>query len=516
MPLEMSKLLKKPLINYSMIKRYSVLLCIGFFLYPANSIFAQGKLRGSNLLEYQLGNIPSLQPEYQSSLYDQLNLSYKYKLFTLQTRIEQYYPSFADDLGYKAISQYRAQYKGKDLTIAVGNVHTTFGKGLLLRTYEIPGSVWENRGYRIRYGFYKDIEGAEIKYQLGRFKIKGVYGNILDVALPPTLDNKDRRPDLVQGTELSYQHKKLVLGAIYMNHKNAAINDHFSSAYVKAGLFKDLSVYGEFAFKSGSGTNLTFNNDSAYAAYFSLNYTKRNLGFSIELKDYKNFSIGAGITDPPTLVKEHPYRLLNRGTHVPVLTNERGYQIEVYYRLSNNSLLTFNHSLSENMISATNSPVFKELFAEYQFDIGSQITTHVFIDYASDPFTNEVNRYASGFLIDIDHNKLNSTFETQLQFVERENTETINFSNLYFSYTLALGSKLSTSALLEISSDPFLLNNDEKNILYPGLGIVYKPNNKNSINLFYGKRRGGPACNSGVCYDVLDFQGFELRISSHF
>ena len=497
-------------------KGHLILLCISFSLYPVKSIFAQGKFQGSNMLEYQLGNIPSLQPEYQSSLYDQLNLSYKYKLFLLQTRIEQYYPSFGNELSYKTLSQYRAQYKSKDLTIAVGNIHSTLGKGLLLRTYEIPGSVWEDRGYRVRYGFYKDIEGAEIKYQLGRFKIKGVYGNVLDVALPPTIDNQDRRPDLVQGTELSYQHKKLLLGVIYMNHKNTAINDHFSSAYIKTELFKDLSVYGEFALKSGTGTNMTFNNDSAYAAYFSINYAKGNLGISFELKDYKNFSIGAGITDPPTLVKEHSYRLLNRSTHVPVLTNERGYQIEVYYRLPNNSLLTLNNSLSENKLSAANSPIFKELFAEYQFDIGSQITTHIFFDYASDPFTNEINRFASGFMIDIEHNKLNSTFETQLQFVERESNETVNFSNLYFSYTLYVGSKFSTSALMEISNDPFLLNNNETNILYPGIGLMYKPNNKNSINLFYGKRRGGPACNSGVCYDVLDFQGLELRISSQF
>ncbi|NJO92743.1 MAG: hypothetical protein HC831_30075 [Chloroflexia bacterium] len=485
-------------------------------LLTEKSVRAQGELIGTNLLEYQLGNIPSLRPEYQSSLYDQLNLSYKYKLFSLQTRIEQYYPSFGDELGYKTISQYRAQYKNKDLAIAVGNIHTTFGKGLLLRTYEISGSIWEDRGYRIRYGFYKDIEGAEIKYQLGRFKLKGIYGNVLDVALPPTIENKERRPDLIQGGELSYQNKKRTIGAIYMNHKNAATNNHYTAAYVKTTLFKDFSVYGEFALQSGSGANLAFNNDSAYAAYFSLNYTKNRLGVSAEIKDYKNFSIGAGITDPPTLVKEHSYKLLNRSTHIPILTYERGYQLEIYYRFSNGSLITLNNSLSENKLSDDNSPVFKEFFAEYQFNIGANVFSHAFVDYSSDPFTNENNRYASGFILDIGHNKMNSTVEVQLQFIEREVIEASNFSNMYFSYTLAIDSKISASALLEISNDPFLLNTDEKNVLYPGISFSYKPNYKNSIQLFYGKRRGGPACNSGVCYDVLDFQGLELRILSQF
>lgn len=499
--------------------RLYILLLVALLLLSGieSQVYGQGKFRGSNILEYQLGNIPTMNPEYQSSLYDQLNLSYKYKQFSLQTRIEQYYPSFGNDLSYKNISQYRAQYKTKNLSISVGNVHSTLGKGLLLRTYEIKGSVWENRGYRVRYGFYKDIEGAEIKYQLGRFKLKGVYGNVLDVALPPTLDNYERRPDLVQGTELSYHYKKHAFGAIYMNHKNAMTNNHYTSAYAKAGLFKNFLFYGEFALQSGSGTNLTFNNDSAYAAYLSLNYTRKRLGVSLEFKEYKNFSIGAGITDPPTLVKEHSYRLLNRSTHVPVLTNERGYQLEIYYRLPNGSLFTLNNSITENQIAADNHPVYKEVFAEYQFKPGAAVGTTVFVDYASDPFTNEINRYTAGFMLDVSHSKINSLLEAQLQFVERESSvETTNFSNMYFSYTLTIGSKISTAAFLEVSNDPFLFANDEENVWYPGVSFSYKPNYKNNIQLFYGKRRGGPSCNSGVCYDVLDFQGLELRISSQF
>ena len=34
-------------------------------------------------------------------------------------------------------------------------------------------------------------------------------------------------------------------------------------------------------------------------------------GFSAELKDYQNMLLGSGISDPPTLVKEHSSRLLH-------------------------------------------------------------------------------------------------------------------------------------------------------------------------------------------------------------
>ncbi|NJK85195.1 MAG: hypothetical protein HC906_03760 [Bacteroidales bacterium] len=63
------------------------------FNHPLNA-----QLRGSDLMEYQLGNLPELEPKDQSSLYNQLDLSYRYKSLSIGTRLEQYYPSFGDSL----------------------------------------------------------------------------------------------------------------------------------------------------------------------------------------------------------------------------------------------------------------------------------------------------------------------------------------------------------------------------------------------------------------------------------
>jgi hypothetical protein len=38
----------------------------------------------------------------------------------------------------------------------------------------------------------------------------------------------------------------------------------------------------------------------------------------------------------------------------------------------------------------------------------------------------------------------------------------------------------------------------------------------NTISMFAGKRRGGPACTSGICYEVLDFEGIEIRLKTIF
>ena len=220
---------------------------------------------------------------------------------------------------------------------------------------------------------------------------------------------------------------------------------------------------------------------------------------------------------PPTLVKEQSYRLLNRSTHVPELTYETGYQLEIYYRFLNNSMLTLNHALAKNKISADRSPVFKEYFAEYRFYAEEKLSGQVFADYSNAPFVNENNRYAGGFLIECDHNSgLSSSLEAELQYIERTSVETVTFYTAYLTYTLSKTSKYSASLVYEYTNDPIQLQDMKSYNAYPSLNLSYRPDSHNQIALFVGKRRGGLACTSGVCYDVLDFEGLEIRLVTRF
>ncbi|MFY0625283.1 MAG: hypothetical protein JXR07_03230 [Reichenbachiella sp.] len=495
-----------------------ILLCL-------NLNFSHAQLRGSNLLEYQLGNIPNQEPAFQSSLFDQLDLSYRYKNIGLDTRIEQYYPSFGEDIDYTEISQFKFQYKTDMLEVEVGNLYTSFGRGLLLRTYEIPGSIWETRGYRVRYGFYKDLLGGSVKLNYKNLSIKVLRGEVLDVTLPPTLsEDSDRRPDLVEGIETSYRLGKQTVGAIYMRHhtESQSIPDaepgKFLSLYYDGYLFDLFSLYGELAKKVGGDTEyFSFSDDEAYSGYVGLNFYIANFGVSLEYKNYHNFSLGSGINDPPTLVKEHSYRLLNRSTHVPILTDEQGYQAEIYYTFENSSMLTFNTSRSMNEITEERQPVFEEYFLEYQFYPDENLSTKIFVDYSKDPFVNEDDRYSAGSYFDLTHEKLTSTLEFEWQYIDRVNDfESVAFSNYYMSYTLAKPSLYSASIVMELTYDPIQLEEGSSKNIYPSFVGTFRPNSKNIITLFAGKRRGGPACNSGVCYNVLDFEGIELRLTTRF
>jgi len=494
------------------------LVVIVFNLSGCLSAEAQGILTGSNVAEFQLGNIPDTDPKDQSSLYDQLNLRYSINPLSLKIRIGQFYPSDNNGRSYTKLLQYNVHYTTPKLNLNVGNLYSTLGRGLLLRTYEIPGAIWETRGYRVRYGFYRDLHGIDIGYRIRNAEIKVLRGRVLDVALPPTLDNGiERRPDLVEGAQFSYQFSKHRAGIIYMRHNNASVNTSYSSLFYSGNFGENLSVYGELANRiNTAGHLISFTDTSGYAAYASINYVYNKLGISVELKDYRNMSIGAGISDPPSLVKEHAYRLLNRVIHIPLLTDESGYQVELFYGFKNNGMLTLNNSMAKNEIVPGDASIFREFFVGYQLPVGKHISGSVFVDYAKDPLVNEDDRYTSGLSVNVNHSKLSSLLETELQYTKRTLAETSTFVNAYFAYTLSKGSTFSISAILELSNDPFLVEANKHQNYYPGFSFSFRPDNHNQILVFVGRRRGGPACNSGVCYEVLDFEGVEIRLTSRF
>lgn len=474
----------------------------------------RAQLTGANLAEYQLGNIPGQEPSNQSSLYNQLDLKYRYKGLSVFTKAELYQPSFGEDKNYARLSQFRASYSTKSFALDVGHNYTSLGRGLLMRNYSLPSSIYEDRGYRIRYGYNKDILGIAAKYKSEYVDVKLVRGTVLTVGLPPTISDEDRRTDLVEGGEITGKFMNQSLGILGMRHTNAGLNSNYGGLYYN-GNIAGITLYGELAKRFDNGADLSLGEEDAFGAYLGLNYSFGMVGASFEMKKYQDFAIGNGVNDPPTLIKEHSVRLLNRSTHVPHLSDESGYQVEVYFSFDNGAILTVNNAMAKNAIG-TKEHIFTEYYADYYFDINEQFHLTVLADYTQDPLMNEPHRYTTGAHLDVEHGSLSSQLEFDIQWIEREIVETDNFSNIYAAYTLSKAGKFTASAILEVSSDPFLLDNDEEQLFYPAGAVSYQIDRHNRISAFAGRRRGGPSCTSGVCYDVLDFEGVELRLTTRF
>jgi hypothetical protein len=338
--------------------------------------------------------------------------------------------------------------------------------------------------------------------------VQALYGKPLNNVFPTNQSFENRRTDNIGALYIDYNLKGQILGGGLMHAANEFDNNLLGMFTASGSATGSISYYGEFSTQLA-----TFNSEKAvidkrYAAYLNLNIAFGSGGISAEYKYYHNFLLGAGFNEPPALVKEHIYRVLNRSTHVMQPQNESGYQVEAFFQIGEASMLTLNNALAINNFGQ--KFIFQEYFAEYATTVSTKHHLKLFADYAEDPFKSERTRISLGAYAEWRLQKQSGLqTEIELQTFQRNNDQVQNLAG-YIGYSYK--SKLNAGIITEISSDPFLTENGHR--IWVGFNGKYKLNNTNTLILFAGKRRGGPACNSGVCYEVLDFEGVELRLTS--
>ncbi len=476
----------------------NILLCILLALGTDGIIL--GQITITNLMETQYGKLPNETADFFLSFYDRTEVDFRKKGLSVSATIEQYHTAF-EGRSYTDLSQFTLGYKKKSWDFKLGNFYETLGRGALLRSFEIPGALLEDIGFRSRNYFHRDILGGSASYTSKKVNIQILSGGVLNNVLPPTFERADRRVDIVTVTKAKYKYNKgHEAGLIAMRHEiEGSDAAHYLSATLDGRIIDGLDYYVEYS------SNIENNRHALYAG---LTASKGAFSASLEYKKYQNFIIGAGINEPPAGVKQQTYRVLNRSIHVPNPLNEQGYQVDLFYRLEDGTVFNLNHSLANNQFGAINTTFF-QYFIEVQSSIGEKIDYKLFVDYSKDPFKGEPNRYSAGLYTDIEVNpKLRITPEVEYQAFDRGDNGLYNFNMLM---GLNYDSKLFVSVLSEWTNDPFIIKDDQADRMYLGGTLRYQPNYKHTFQLFLGERRGGPQCAAGVCYEILDFKGFELR-----
>ncbi len=481
-------------------------ILILFFYSPIIAQFS-----GSNLTELQYGKLPN-DTESFGSIYNKLNLNYGYKNLKFSAGA-QFYQTPYSERNYFESAWINANYLNKEWNINIGNFNKTIGRGILLRSLEIPGALLEDLTFRSKNYFYRDILGGSVEFKNKKYFITGMWGYSLNNLIPPTQDFDRRREDEIFAFSGGYHFFKQTFEASILKVNNSSSQASYGLGSLSGTINPFLSYYTAYSFYL-DGTFTDYKISNAYALYGSMNYTKGKFGGSFEVKDYSNFLIGTGINEPPALVKEHTSKLLNRSTHVLLPQNERGVQLEAYYQPSLFNTFTINYTLANNT-SEERTLKYREIFLEAATIVGEKTDLKFFMDYAEDPSKGENNRISAGASIEqsINHDKYGVKLESEWQQFDRDNTDVQNVTN---TLTFRKESKIYISIVSEISTDPFLLDNNKSKKSWLGTSIKYQFNNKHSFVLFAGERRGGPACNAGVCYEVLDFKGVELRWNARF
>jgi hypothetical protein len=96
------------------------------------------------------------------------------------------------------------------------------------------------------------------------------------------------------------------------------------------------------------------------------------------------------------------------------------------------------------------------------------------------------------------------------------------FYNGFLSLSVAQGQKISIALIGEFTTDitftdqPRTFEIEEGPRYWLGSQITGTVAGRHRLSLFFGARRGGPACTSGICYEVQDFSGAEFRYTVNF
>ncbi len=104
----------------------------------------------------------------------------------------------------------------------------------------------------------------------------------------------------------------------------------------------------------------------------------------------------------------------------------------------------------------------------------------------------------------------------EIQTLKRRFSSVETIANQLYALSVTYAPDLAVTFNLERSNDPLEINDGKKEKFWPSLSVGFQPDQNNSLNLFYGKRRGGNACTGGICYRVLPFEGLELQLTTRF
>lgn len=474
-----------------------------------------------------MGDLPGARSEDLRTFYTQFDLDYTHRGLRAGLRGEGFAAS-ADGRDYGQIAQRYIHYRRGGLQASAGHFYAIAGSGLLAHAFELPGVVSEDRGARRRYQIVRDLDGFHLRYSGKNGELQLLRGTPVDSTIPPGLTGVDRRQGTVQGgSGLWSIREDFELGATGMRYSGetstqgaAALNARVRLApWLKKRGIADAyaELYGEYAQRGIEwGQFFSLDRDLARALYLSASIGSGAWGLSLEYKDYQGFNIDQ-INNPPTLVREHDAYLLNRQTHDLLADDERGVQAEFTYVLPKSQVLTVNYTTAtrRNASGGDDDENLQEFFAQLESPLGDAIDARVFVDRNHNRILGDERSLTFGTLFDWRAiPRYSVAVDIQYQDVNRFFADQpFPHENIFFSGEIQHIKGLSAAVQLQRSNDPLETGAEIDGPTYwLSTNLNWQIGQRHSANLFFGKRRSGLACTAGTCYEVLGFDGVEIRL----
>jgi hypothetical protein len=493
---------------------------------------AVAQVRATNLIEAQAGNLPFADyfgiPSNRTSLYDQLNLDAQVGGLRAGLRFESHDNSERFET-YQTVTQRWAEWSGNGLRVRVGNHYAILGRGLVMRSFEVPGVVLDDPATRRRTSLSRDLDGVLLEGEWPWVEARLLSGTPGQGTAAPG-EGTQSGGQIAVGP---WRSARVGATVLRLTDPGGTRQDELGSGFVEADPFAlagvgavALPIYAEYAQANrafGDWWSLETGDREPHALYVSANLIAGRFALATEWKDYRDFRIG--VNDPPSLVREHGFALPNRATHVLNATSEHGAQFEGSWAFGGWGTLAANHAFARGT-PAGRALRFEENHLEAHLAAARWpwLEATAFANRGFDTFRGIRGRTLwGGAVTGRATERWSATIDVERMDSERQNLFGPNegFTDWFASLQVGRSGWGSTSLVWQRTTDP--LEEDPEKFdaaidprTFVGAVLAGELGPSHSIQLFLGERRGGPACTAGTCYEVQPFEGAELRILSRF
>jgi len=486
----------------------------------------------TSLLSARVGNRPGFAPRNRQDFYDELDVATTFGQARAGLRFETDRSTDPAPNGtYATVTQRWLEWSDPHGRLRVGNFYALLGRGLLHRSFELPGVILDPSTLRSRYAFARDMDGVQGELGAGPVRAQAYSGTGNPGENSPAAETFGipRFIGQLSGAELSVAATSAArVGAAYARTDAGARTEESGSGFAEvdplalAGAHAaSLPLYFEYAQSNGDLGDWWRMRDGSgppHALYASSGLVWRRLGLSAEWKDYTDFR--KGTNDPPALVREQSWTILNRNTHVLNATRESGTQLEATYGFLPGCVATANVSRANG--AALNR--YRESFCELRADAtdARAWSAAAYFDAGDDLGSALGDLRALGGLVEMrlgERGSVHADLEGAHARLTRGALPAVPYADLYATLGMSLADRGSLALALDRTSNPLVRS------VFAGGGaflhlwsgtLTARLGPAHDATLTVGRFRGGRQCTAGVCYDLPPFDGAELRLLSRF
>jgi len=391
-----------------------------------------------------------------------------------------------------------------DFIVRGGHYFSTFGRGLVLRSFEEPSLEHDT-----------SLDGLITEYEPEKAGFTGLAGEVSE-RVSDTRTNMHRvRGGRVQGSlgsQVSIAASGLDRSATLADEEIDLPDSLSEFADYAVGVEAEawlgpVSVMSEYAYRDGDYyPKLKQGDQEGHGFYIAGTF---NNEWSTLLAEYKNYHrFEHALVNPPTCVKDHIWILMNRVTHQVNLGDERGFLAEGSLMPGMDLQLTGGASESRTRDGDLSH---WEIFGQWDNTMPLWGVAAVAGSWSREYTHGKFTEYLTGVIdFEFEAGAL-EMLEIELEAQSTEEPSSDKYENYYAGMAVYPRPTVTVSASIEATTEKGL---DRDLWLFGEVraGVT----DDVEVALGGGSERGGKKCSGGICFTEPEFVGVRLRFITYF